>query len=89
MPVFHFWGDSLEVEINMPAHLVPSVRGSYSSSSCQNLTFSNFSWMGGVVAISNGYEVIVSFLDGDPDRSIVTGRNFIKVNLGGIAIKGR
>ncbi|TNH99458.1 hypothetical protein [Aeromonas sobria] len=47
LPMLYFWGDSIEVEINTPAHLVPSVGGTYSSSSCQNLTFSDFSWIDG------------------------------------------
>lgn len=47
LPMLYFWGDSIEVEINTPAHLVPSVGGDYTSSSCQNLTFSDFSWIDG------------------------------------------
>lgn len=47
LPMLYFWGDSIEVEINTPAHLVPTVRGTYSSSSCQRLTFSDFSWIDG------------------------------------------
>ncbi len=42
-----YWGDSIEVEINLPAHLVPSVGGEYSSTSCQSLTTSDFSWVNG------------------------------------------
>jgi hypothetical protein len=42
-----YWGDGIEVEINLPAHLVPSVGGEYSSSSCQSLTTSDFSWING------------------------------------------
>ena len=42
-----YWGDSIEVEINLPAHLVPSVGGEYSSTSCQSLTTSDFSWING------------------------------------------
>lgn len=47
LPMLYFWGDSIEVEINTPAHLVPSVGGDYTSSSCQSLTFSDFSWIDG------------------------------------------
>lgn len=47
LPMLYLWGDSIEVEINTPAHLVPSVGGEYSSSSCQSLTFSDFSWIDG------------------------------------------
>ncbi|KAB7706411.1 hypothetical protein GBN32_15025 [Plesiomonas shigelloides] len=45
LPMLYLWGNSIEVEINTPAHLVPSVGGSYSSSSCQSLSMSSGNWI--------------------------------------------
>lgn len=47
LPMLYFWGDSIEVEINTPAHLVPSVGGDYTSSSCQSLSMSSGNWVDG------------------------------------------
>ncbi|MGT4068585.1 UNVERIFIED_CONTAM: hypothetical protein I5919_07045 [Aeromonas hydrophila] len=47
LPMLYFWGDSIEVEINTPAHLVPSVGGDYTSSSCQSLSMSSGNWIDG------------------------------------------
>lgn len=47
LPMLYLWGNSIEVEINTPAHLVPSVGGSYSSSSCQSLSMSSGNWIDG------------------------------------------
>lgn len=47
LPMLYFWGDSIEVEINTPAHLIPSVGGTYSSSSCQSLSMSSGNWING------------------------------------------
>ncbi|EOX1815527.1 hypothetical protein ACPDXT_003420 [Vibrio cholerae] len=47
LPMLYFCGDSIEVEINTPAHLVPSVGGDYASSSCQSLSMSSGNWVDG------------------------------------------
>ena len=47
LPMLYLWGNSIEVEINTPAHLVPSVGGSYTSSSCQSLSMSSGNWIDG------------------------------------------
>ncbi|KAB7684634.1 hypothetical protein GBN23_02415 [Plesiomonas shigelloides] len=47
LPMLYLWGNSIEVEINTPAHLVPSVGGSYTSSLCQSLSMSSGNWIDG------------------------------------------